>query len=219
LTRVKICCIESADEVALAVASGAHALGLVSKMPSGPGVIPEERIAELARGVPLGAESVLLTTLERPGAILLQHRRCGTSAVQLCAPLEPSARLFLQEGLCGIKLIQVVHVTGPEALDVAREAALYADCLLLDSGRPGAKTKELGGTGRPHDWDVSRKIVEQAELPVYLAGGLTPGNVADAIATVRPFGVDVCSGVRSDGALDPSKLDAFVGAVSTADRS
>lgn len=218
MTRVKICCIESPEEASRAIAAGAHALGLVSDMPSGPGVIPQERIAQLARAVPLGADSVLLTSLERPSDILQQHRRVGTTAVQLCAPLDPSVRLFLQEGLCGIKLIQVVHVTGPEALERAREAAIHSDGLLLDSGRPGAKTRELGGTGRPHDWDISRRIVEQSPLPVYLAGGLTPENVGDALVTVRPFGVDVCSGVRAGGALDSTKLEAFLSAVAAADR-
>jgi len=87
------------------------------------------------------------------------------------------------------------------------------DALLLDSGRPGNTVKELGGTGRTHDWSTSRAIVEAVECPVYLAGGLCPENVAEAIRTVRPFGVDVCTGVRTDGKLDEAKLKDFIAAV------
>ena len=104
----------------------------------------------------------------------------------------------------------MVHVTGPEAVATARAAAPAVDALLLDSGNPSLPVKELGGTGRTHDWDVSRRIREAVDVPVWLAGGLTPGNVARAIETVRPFGVDVCGGVRTDGRLDESKLARFV---------
>jgi phosphoribosylanthranilate isomerase len=84
------------------------------------------------------------------------------------------------------------------------------DALLLDSGNQALAVKELGGTGRRHDWAISRTIVEAASVPVWLAGGLTADNVAEAVATVRPFGLDVCSGVRVAGALDEGTLAAFV---------
>jgi phosphoribosylanthranilate isomerase len=87
------------------------------------------------------------------------------------------------------------------------------DALLLDSGNPSLATKELGGTGRAHDWAVSRRIRDAVGVPVYLAGGLNPQNVRKAIAQVQPFGVDVCSGLRTDGRLDAVKLEEFMRAV------
>ena len=116
----------------------------------------------------------------------------------------------------GVSLVQVVHVTGKRALDEVRAAAPHVDAVLLDSGRPEAAVKELGGTGRAHDWTLSRRIVETAGVPVFLAGGLNAENVGEAIAAVGPFAVDLCSGVRSQGALDEAKLRRFVDAVATA---
>jgi phosphoribosylanthranilate isomerase len=113
-------------------------------------------------------------------------------------------------------ILQVAHVEDASALAFARAAARTADALLLDSGRPAAAVPELGGTGRAHDWKISREIVAATSKPVFLAGGLTPENVAEAIRAVRPHGVDICSGVRTDGALDAAKLSAFMAAVASA---
>jgi phosphoribosylanthranilate isomerase len=90
------------------------------------------------------------------------------------------------------------------------------DALLFDSGNPSLAVKELGGTGRVHDWSISRRIREQVNVPVFLAGGLNAGNAAEAARQVRPFGLDICSGVRTDGRLDESKLRAFVEALASA---
>jgi phosphoribosylanthranilate isomerase len=211
--RIKICCIESVAEARLAIEAGASALGLVSAMPSGPGVIPEDRIAEIAAIVPPPVATFLLTSLTRPEEIIKQHQRCRTSVIQLVSPVAPSHLRQLRAALPGIKLVQVVHVTGAEALGRAREAAEVADALLLDSGDPAAAVPELGGTGRVHNWALSRRIVEDSQVPVFLAGGLRAENVAAAIAAVRPFGVDVCSGVRRDDRLDSGRLSAFFSAI------
>lgn len=208
--RVKVCCIESVDEARLAIAAGADALGLVSAMPSGPGVISEELIRTIATGAPPPVATFLLTCLTDADAIIAQHGRCLTSVIQLVAAVAPAQVRLVRAALPAVKLVQVVHVTGPEALEAAREAAETADALLLDSGRPDAAVPELGGTGRTHDWGVSRCIVEAAGVPVFLAGGLRAENVAAAVAAVGPFGVDVCSGVRTGGRLDPAKLGAFL---------
>lgn len=210
--RVKVCCIESVDEARLAIAAGADALGLVSAMPSGPGVISEELIRRIATGAPPPVATFLLTCLVDADAIIAQHGRCLTSVIQLVAAVAPAQVRRVRAALPAVKLVQVVHVTGPEALEAAREAAETADALLLDSGRPDAAVPELGGTGRTHDWGLSRRIVEASAAPVFLAGGLNAGNVAAAVAAARPFGVDVCSGVRTDGHLDPAKLAAFLAA-------
>lgn len=210
--RVKVCCIESVEEARLAIAAGADALGLVSAMPSGPGVISEALIRTIATGAPPPVATFLLTCLTDADAIIAQHRRCLTSVIQLVAAVAPAHVARVGAALPAVKLVQVIHITGPEALEAAREAALAVDALLLDSGRPDAAVPELGGTGRTHDWGLSRRIVEVSAVPVFLAGGLNAANVAAAVAAARPFGVDVCSGVRTDGHLDPAKLTAFMAA-------
>jgi phosphoribosylanthranilate isomerase len=213
--RVKVCCIQGADEAALAVRLGAAALGLVSSMPSGPGVIPDEQIRAIARGIPPGVASFLLTSRRRSAEIVTQARAAGVNTVQIVDDLDGDlAYAELREALPGVGLVQVVHVTGPESVEEALRVAPHVDALLLDSGNPKLAVKELGGTGRRHDWRLSREIRERAPVPLYLAGGLVPGNVREAIESVGPFGLDVCTGVRTAGALDASKLAAFVAAAS-----
>ncbi len=211
--RVKVCCISSVEEARLAVAAGAHALGLVSAMPSGPGVIDEELIARIAAAVPPPVSPFLLTSLQEGRALAAQQRRLGVGTLQLVDAVEPGAYALLRRELPGVRLVQVIHVTGRESLDEAREAARHVDAILLDSGNPKAAVKELGGTGRRHDWGVSRLIREAVAVPVFLAGGLHAGNVAEAVREVGPFALDICSGVRSEGALDPAKLRAFFAAL------
>ena len=216
-TRVKICCISSVAEAHAAVAAGASAIGLVSAMPSGPGVIAEALIARIAAAAPPAIGTFLLTSEAEPAAIVAQQRRCRVNTVQLCDALDPGAYPVLREALPGVALVQVIHVQGESAVAEAAGVASMVDGLLLDSGDPTRPVKELGGTGRVHDWALSRRIVAEAPCPVFLAGGLNDGNVAEAIRQVRPYGVDLCTGVRSDGALDPAKLAAFMGAVAGAD--
>ena len=216
-TRVKICCISSVGEALAAVAAGADAIGLVSAMPSGPGVIAEELIAEIAAAAPPAIGTVLLTAETDPAAIVAQQRRSGVNAIQLCDALAPDAYPPLRDALPGIALIQVIHVRGEDDVAGALNIAALVDGLLLDSGNPTAAVKELGGTGRVHDWALSRRIVADAPCPVFLAGGLNAGNVAGAIGRVRPYGVDLCNGVRTEGALDPARLAAFMAAVAGAD--
>ena len=216
-TRVKICCISSVAEAQAAVAAGADAIGLVSAMPSGPGVIGENLIAAIAAGAPPALATFLLTSKVEPAAIVAQQRRCGVNTIQLCDALDANAYPALRDALPGIALVQVIHVRDESAVAEAAGIAPMVDGLLLDSGNPGALVKELGGTGRVHDWALSRRIVAEAPCPVFLAGGLNPGNVAEAIRAVRPYGVDLCTGVRTDGALDAAKLGAFIGAVAAAD--
>lgn len=214
--RVKVCCIQSVAEARAAVAAGASALGLVSDMPSGPGVIPEERIAAIAAAVPPPVAPFLLTCGQDAAALAAQQRRVRVGTLQLCDRLPAGAHAELRATLPGIRLVQVVHVTGPEAVDEAREVAPDVDAVLLDSGNPALPVKQLGGTGRRHDWGLSRRIRETLPVPVFLAGGLTADNVAEAIAAVGPFALDVCGGVRTAGALDETRLRAFFRAVRSA---
>ena len=215
--RVKICCMQSPLEAAIAVAAGADAVGLVSRMPSGPGPISESAIAEIASTVPPGVATFLLTCEQTAGAIIAQQRRCGANTIQIVDEAEPGVHAELRAGLPGISIVQVIHVRDESAITAAVSVAPEVDAILLDSGNPSLAIKELGGTGRAHDWAISRAIREAVKAPVYLAGGLNAGNVASAIAAVSPFGVDVCSGVRTDGALDEAKLRAFIRAARSTD--
>ena len=212
-TRIKICCIANRQEAALAVRLGASALGFVSEMPSGPGVLSEAEIAEIMPHVPPALGTFLLTSRQDAASIIAQQRRCRTNTLQLCDELENAALDELRQTLPGIAVVQAIHVTGPAALAQARRAAPHVDALLLDSGNPSLAVKELGGTGRTHDWGLARRIRDEVDVPIFLAGGLRPENVTQAIRAVRPFAVDVCTGVRSGGALDEKKLRAFVAAV------
>ena len=208
--RVKVCCIASEEEAALAVRMGASAIGLVSRMPSGPGPIPESRIRDIARTVPPAVATFLLTCETTAKLIIEQQRFCRTTTLQLVDEVEPGVHARVREALPGISIVQVIHVRDDDALRQSIAVAPAVDAILLDSGNPSLSTKELGGTGRVHDWALSRKIRDSVAVPVFLAGGLNPGNVAKAINQVAPFGVDVCSGLRTNGNLDETKLTAFM---------
>ena len=207
--RVKVCCIASVEEARAAVECGAEAVGLVSEMPSGPGVIDEALIAEIAARVPPPVATFLLTCRQDAASIVEQQRRCRVNTLQLCDRVPAEVYSALRAALPGVSLVQVVHVRGEESLEEALNVARHVDALLLDSGNQSLAVKELGGTGRTHDWRVSRRVVEASPVPVFLAGGLRAENVAEAVAAVRPFGLDVCSGVRTGGRLDAEKLKRF----------
>jgi phosphoribosylanthranilate isomerase len=211
--RIKICCMASQTDVDLAVSAGADALGFVSAMPSGPGPIPEELIAQLAPRVPPPIATFLLTCAADADTIIAQQRRCGTNTIQLVDEVQPGTHERLRAELPGVRVVQVIHVRTEASVDEAVAVAPFVDALLLDSGNPTLKIKVLGGTGRLHNWNVSRSIREAVDIPVFLAGGLTPNNVRAAIEAVHPFGIDVCSGLRTDGQLDPAKLYDFMCAV------
>lgn len=207
--RVKICCIRSIEEAELAIRYGASALGLVSAMPSGPGVIAEEQIVEIADRIPPGIASFLLTSSQDVESIIEQQHRCHVNTLQFVDKLPEGSHRRLHAALPGVALVQVIHVRGLEAIEEARAVAPSVHAILLDSGNPDLAVKELGGTGRVHDWAVSQKIREVLDIPVYLAGGLTAENVRTAIRQVGPFGLDLCSGVRTNGHLDEEKLAHF----------
>ncbi len=209
-TRIKICCISSPDEARLAIRLGADALGLVGAMPSGPGVVADDVAARIVQTTPPPVATFMLTSATTVDGILAHHRRVQANTIQLVDTVLPDTYAQLRVALPGVKVVQVIHVIDAASLDESlRAVAAGADALLLDSGNPNLAIKELGGTGRVHNWLVSRQIVEQAGVPVFLAGGLNAQNVREAVDTVRPFGIDICSGVRTNGHLDEQKLQAF----------
>ena len=208
--RIKICCISSIEEARLAIKYGADALGLVGKMPNGPGPIADELIATIAKIIHPPVASFLLTSEQTAGSIIDHVRRVHTNTVQIVDELTGGTYIEIRKALPHLRIVQVIHVRGPESIEQAMEAAQFADTILLGSGDPKASIKTLGGTGNVHNWEISRAIVEASPVPVFLAGGLNSSNVSSAIKTVRPFGVDVCSGVRTNGLLDPEKLEQFI---------
>lgn len=210
IPRIKICCIQDVAEAAMAVRWGASALGLVSEMPSGPGVISEERIMEIARTVPPGVSSFLLTSRTDVPSIIEQQRRTGVDTLQLVDELESGAHEELRRSLPGIRLVQVIHVIDEDSVEHASVVAPYVDAILLDSGNPNLAVKELGGTGRTHNWVLSRTIRDAIGKPLFLAGGLNSANVGEAVEKVAPYGLDICSGVRTNGELDEGKLKSFI---------
>ena len=217
-TRVKICCISSADEAQLAVKAGADAIGLVGKMPSGPGQLTDTKIRDIARNVPPGVSCFMLTSETTATGVAEHLLRTGVSTVQLVQHMTLAETMSLDRVLLSTRRVQVIHVEDERALDLVAKYEPHVHAFLLDSGRPNADTPELGGTGRTHDWALSHKIVEASSKPVFLAGGLNAENVGEAIAKVRPYGVDICSGVRTGGHLDPEKLERFMTAIRHADR-
>lgn len=214
-TRVKICCIRTREEAREAVASGAAALGLVGNMPSGPGVIDDTQIADITRSIPPGVASFLLTSETTAPAIIQHQQRVHTNTLQLVDRVDAEAYQAIRSRLPAVKIVQVIHVLDEQSVDEAIAAAAFVDALLLDSGNPNLDVKILGGTGQTHDWRLSRKIRAQVSIPVFLAGGLTPENARDAIESVEPFGLDLCSGVRTNGNLDLFKLEKFFAAIRT----
>jgi len=212
--RVKICCIGNVAEAKLAIEYGASALGLGSEIPSGLGIISEGLIAQVASIVPPAVSSFLLTSKPDTLAIIAQQRRLGVNTIQICDQLQSGTYDDLRQALPGIALIQVIHVTGSESIEEAASAAAHVHGLLLNSGNQSLELKELAGTEKIHNWEISRRIRELVDVPIFLAGGLTPENVSAAIQQVEPFGVDVCSGVRTEGKLDERKLSKFFNQVS-----
>ncbi len=210
MIRVKICCISSEDEARIAIDCGASAIGLVARMPSGPGPIADELINQIAKKVPPPVATFMLTSETSVKKIIEHHNRTNTNTIQIVDKLGSGTYAELKSALPDIKIVQVIHVIDESSVEEALLISGMVDAILLDSGNPNLKIKELGGTGRVHNWKLSRRITESVKCQVFLAGGLNPENVRQAIDEVHPFAVDVCSGVRTDGHLDRKKVEFFI---------
>lgn len=210
MLKIKICCISNLEEAKIAIDCGASALGLVSEMPSGPGVINNLLIKEIASFVPPCVDTFLLTSKQSAKEIIEQQKILRTNTIQICDTLVEGTYEEIKNSLPGIRIVQVIHVQDETSVEEAVEVSKYVDAILLDSGNQSLSVKELGGTGRTHDWDLSRKIRDSISKPLFLAGGLNTANVKEAITKVRPYGIDVCSGVRTEGKLDINKLNSFI---------
>ena len=211
--KIKICCISSLEEAFLAIKHGADALGLVGNMPSGPGVIADELISQITKHVPPPIATFLLTSERKASDIIAHHQKVQTNTIQIVDSLLEMDYAKIREAIPTVKIVQVIHVLNEKQIDEALEIEPWVDAILLDSGNPNLKVKILGGTGNAHDWKLSRKIREAVKKPVFLAGGINAHNVKQAIEEVNPYGIDLCSSVRTNGRLDASKLDIFFKAI------
>ncbi|MEO1714017.1 MAG: phosphoribosylanthranilate isomerase [Bacteroidota bacterium] len=211
--KIKICCIQDVAEAEMAIDAGADALGLVGKMPAGPGPISDQQIHEIVNRLPTHIASFLLTSETTAGGIAVHQAFTNANTVQIVDYPEISEYKLLREHLKGVTIVQVVHMNHPQALEKIEAVSPWVDALLLDSGVFRDDLRQLGGTGKTHDWEKSRQVVANSSVPVWLAGGLNPENVEKALDQVRPQGVDICSGVRSGGRLDQEKLTDFVAAI------
>lgn len=204
--RIKICCIADLPEAELAGRAGADFLGFVGPMPDGPGILTHDAMRAVVARFSPPPEPVLLTSAPTAEGIVADAAAVGVTTVQVVRHIAPAEAAKLAQ--TSLTVLQVVHVEGPDAIDLISVYAPHCDAFLLDSGRPSKGS--LGGTGRVHDWAVSTAFVARSPRPVFLAGGLTPENVAEAVQRVRPDGLDVCSGLRVDGRLMPNRLAEFV---------
>ena len=166
-------------------------------------------ITEIASRIPPPVATFLLTSKQTAEEIIEQQLKTKVNTLQLVDHVAYAELKKLRKQLPGIKLVQVIHVVDEHSIDEALNVQKYVDALLLDSGNPKLEVKELGGTGRTHNWSISKKIKDKVNIPIFLAGGLNPGNVLEAIKTVQPYGLDICSGVRTENRLDEEKLKLF----------
>ena len=213
MVKVKICCISSIEEARLAVAYGAAAIGLVGRMPSGPGIITDELIHAIAKTVPPPIQTFLLTSETTTDNIIEHHRKVNTTTIQIVDALSGREYHKIREAIPNVQLVQVIHVLDEGSIKEAIEISEFVDAILLDSGNPNLPTKVLGGTGKTHNWDLSKKIREKISLPIFLAGGINKDNIKKAIEHVQPYGIDLCSSVRTNGQLDESKLEELFKAI------
>ena len=216
MVKLKICCINSHDEAKTAISAGADLLGLVADMPSGEGMIEDHKIREIAASIKSFNNTVLLTCRTDAESIIEHHKETITSHIQIVDYIDVKNYQEIRKSLPDIKLIQVVHVEDESSYSLAMNFSNYVDFILLDSGKPSAKKRTLGGTGDTHNWNISKKIVRDCSIPVYLAGGINHSNVVEAIQKVKPYGIDLCTGLRTNNKLDKNKLNVFMEAIKRA---
>jgi len=205
--RVKICGITREEDLAVAVAAGADAVGFIVGVPSSPRNLTLEKAERLVKQVPVFVDSVVVTVPDSIDSLVKIYDRLRPTAIQIHGekPLEASV---IREKIRGARLIKTVYVKTGDTAEKARAYSKAFDAILLDSFTSG----QYGGTGRVHDWELSKQIKQIiAPTPLILAGGLKPENVKEAILTIQPYAVDVASGVESQPAVkDPKKVYEFI---------
>lgn len=203
MTKVKVCGIMSEDELISAVMAGADALGFVVEIEDSRHSLSAGEAADLISKVPVYTKSVAVIAPRDVNSAVQLAEKTRADVLQLHGKMAPRD---LAELKSRVHQKLVAALAADAGVAEAKRYGMVADAILLDSMVDG----KLGGTGKVHDWDLSREIVRNLRLPVILAGGLNPENVAQAIEKVRPYAVDVSSGLESAGKKDPEKIKSFV---------
>ncbi|AKB32299.1 Phosphoribosylanthranilate isomerase [Methanosarcina siciliae HI350] len=218
-TRVKICGIRGQEDIELAALYGADAVGFITEVPvESPRKLDSDAAAALISKVPKCLDSVMVIMPETSACALELIEKVKPNIVQVHSGL-PLSELEAVREKTDIPIIKTLSVpAGQEASKLhnivtrlleevrALEGSGAVDSVLLDSGIAG----KTGGTGCVHDWDLSRRIAEETELPLILAGGLKPENVQEAVRAVSPYAVDTASGVEDRGKKDAAKIRKFI---------
>ncbi|CAM2066132.1 N-(5'-phosphoribosyl)anthranilate isomerase [Sulfidibacter corallicola] len=197
---------------------GVHFLGFPLRLAVHKEDLSEEEAADIIRNLPPEHRGVVITYLTDPLEISSFLKKMGTRSVQLHAPMAPAALRELRRLRPDLWIIKSLIVRGDDEARLDREATdlgEWVDAFITDTYDPA--TGATGATGKTHDWSISEALVSRSPRPVILAGGLNPANVAEAIAAVRPAGVDVHTGVEGcDGRKDRLAVRAFVEATRSA---
>jgi phosphoribosylanthranilate isomerase len=209
VTRVKICGIMNELDLNCAIAGGADAVGFIVEVEGSRHRISAEVARELIKRVPVFTKSVAVIAPDSPEEAVLLAQKTGADLIQVHGTLEPLEIKELKK-----RVHQSVIAAVPQGVE-AHLMAAAADAVLLDTFKDG----KLGGTGAVHDWSVSAAIARDLCIPVILAGGLNPSNVGEAIRTVKPYAVDVSSGVEIAGRKDQEKVKSFVREVRSCQQS
>jgi phosphoribosylanthranilate isomerase len=210
MVRVKICGVKSVAEARLAERHGADAVGvLVGRSHAAPDFIEPVLAERIARSVPPFLTAVLVTHLDEPEGLLRLADDVACPVLQLHSDWSAAALRRLGPRLAPRKIVGKVSVESDAAIDRAQAIEPFVDAIVLDTR--DRTTDRVGGTGMVHDWSISARIAARARVPIILAGGLTPENVAEAVRTVKPWGVDVNSGVETaDGSKDERRVRQFI---------
>jgi len=208
---VKICGIRRQEDALIATELGADAIGLlVGQKHNSPDFVSATVARDIFRALPPSVDAVLVTHVEDVDELerLLQESEITT--IQLHSEIAPSSVERLRHRLPHLKIFKSVNIISADSVAYPEAFKKLVDGFVLDS--INLATSQVGGTGKTHDWSVSRQIVMRyPEVPIILAGGLNSENVRSAIERVRPFGVDVNSGTKAaDGFKDPRKIEAFI---------
>jgi phosphoribosylanthranilate isomerase len=204
--KVKICGITSNEDLVTAIEAGADAVGFVVNVSSSPRNITIENAEKLMKNTPVFVKNVVVAVPKRLGELVEIYERLRPDVLQIHG--HNLSDLVIREKLANTRLIRAVQVKSDYAVDEAVKAANTFDAVLVDSFVPD----RFGGTGEVHDWELSKRVKEKVHpKPLILAGGLNPENVQDAVHVVKPYAVDVSSGVETKpGIKDSKKVFEFI---------
>lgn len=208
--KVKICANKNIYDAQSCIDAKADIIGiLVGQEHNSNDFVNKETAKEIANYVGDQCDVSLVTHLKNADKIIDLTNYIGNNIIQLHSDIEEGEVEKIRKQLPEVKIVRLIHVSekGEICTDISK--IKYADYYLLDSFN--LKTNQVGGTGLTHDWNKSNEIIKKLDKPTFLAGGLNPKNVAQAILIAKPYGVDVNSGCKNEkGIKDRNKVIEFV---------